>query len=310
MSLDEIIDLANYLLNRLQLRDSHFITSIAKCSLLSLRRDVSIMDEAYTEYLPRVLSVCATEKHVVRLEDIALELPRLLRCGDSLILPKLMLLKDNAKSHIVEALLIAALLNTDVQLHYLSKNINGDIEEGLSITIKPEWGKELLNVVIKSLKNKEVSVKTISCNVCPLRDVCPFSSLGDKVVLPGEVLRVIDDIYNKLIVESTSNQEDRNKEKLVPPSTLDKESIRNYLRRVADWARSHGRTWVSVAVGKCPVCGREGTLVIRIIGSRERVLYRHSSSTCTIGTIDESIDKINIDRFIEIEHEEVSTDTK
>ncbi len=140
MSLEEITDLANYLLNKLQLRDTHFVTSIARCSLLSLRRDVSIMDEAYSEYLPRVLTVCATEKHVVRVEDATIELPRLLRCGDSLVLPKLMLLKDNVKSHIVEALLVAALLNTEIQLHYLSKNVGGDIEEGLSITIKPEWG--------------------------------------------------------------------------------------------------------------------------------------------------------------------------
>ncbi len=75
MSLEEITDLANYLLNRLQLRDTHFVTSIARCSLLSLRRDVSIMDEAYSEYLPRVLTVCATEKHVIRVEDVTIELP-------------------------------------------------------------------------------------------------------------------------------------------------------------------------------------------------------------------------------------------
>ena len=305
MSLEEITDLANYLLNRLQVRDAHFITSIAKCSLLSQRRDVSIMDEAYGEYLPRVLTVCVTEKHVVRVEDLVIELPRLLRCGDSLILPKLMLLKDNVKSHIVEALLVAALLNTEVQLHYLSKNVSGDIEEGLSITIKPEWGKELLNEVIKSLKGKEVGVKTISCAICPLKDVCPFSKLGDKTVLPSETEKIIDELYSKLITEPTSTGKEHGTEVLTPPNTLDKESIRNYLRQVADWARSHGRTWVSVAVGKCPVCGREGTLVVRITSGGEKVLYRHGSSTCTIGTIDESIDKINVDRFLEIEGAEV-----
>ncbi|WP_243666777.1 hypothetical protein [Vulcanisaeta sp. JCM 16159] len=44
--------------------------------------------------------------------------------------------------------------------------------------------------------------------------------------------------------------------------------------------------------------------MIRVTGSGERVLYRHGSSTCTIGTIDESIDKIRIDRFLEIENNE------
>ncbi|WP_054841943.1 hypothetical protein [Vulcanisaeta distributa] len=309
MSLEEITDLANYLLNRLQLRDTHFVTSIAKCSLLSLRRDVSIMDEAYSEYLPRVLTVCATEKHVVRVEDMVIELPRLLRCGDSLVLPKLMLLKDNVKSHIVEALLVAALLNTEIQLHYLSKNIDGDIEEGLAITINPEWGKELLDAVIKSLKSKEVGVKTMSCASCPLRDVCPFNKLGDKIVLPDETAKIVDELYNKLITEPTTAQEKRNAGgALTPPSTLDKEGIRNYLRQVADWARSRGRTWVSVAVGKCPICGREGTLVVRITSGGEKVLYRHGSSTCTIGTIDESIDKISIDRFLEIESNEAETE--
>ena len=307
MSLEEITDLANYLLNRLQVRDAHFITSIAKCSLLSLRRDVSIMDEAYGEYLPRVLTVCVTEKHVVRIEDLMIELPRLLRCGDSLVLPKLMLLKDNVKSHIVEALLVAAILNTEIQLHYLSKNIGGDIEEGLSITIKPEWGKELLNEVIKSLKNKEVGIKTISCAVCPLKDVCPFSKLGDKTIIPSETVKIIDELYNKLIPEPTGAEEERSTGALTPPSIMDKESIRNYLKQVVDWARSHGRTWVSVAVGKCPVCGREGTLVVRITSGGEKVLYRHGSSTCTIGTIDESIGKISIDRFLEIEGVEAGT---
>ncbi|WP_243669778.1 hypothetical protein [Vulcanisaeta sp. JCM 16161] len=251
MSLEEITDLANYLLNKLQLRDTHFVTSIAKCSLLSLRRDVSIMDEAYSEYLPRVLTVCATEKHVIRVEDLTIELPRLLRCGESLVLPKLMLLKDNAKSHIVEALLVAALLNTEIQLHYLSKNISGDIEEGLAIAIKPEWGKELLNAVLNSLRNREVGVKTMNCAACPLRDVCPFSKLGDKVVLPDETAKIVDELYSKLITEPVIAQREQGTGALTPPSTSDKEGIRNYLKQIANWARSHGRTWVSVAVGKC-----------------------------------------------------------
>jgi len=48
------------------------------------------------------------------------------------------------------------------------------------------------------------------------------------------------------------------------------------------------------------VCGREGTLVVRITRGGEKVLYRHGSSTCTIGTIDESVDKLNISKFLEI----------
>ena len=296
MSLEEITDLANYLLNRLQSKDEHFVTSIAKCSLLSTRRDVSIMDEAYAEYLPRVLTVCGTERHVVRLEDLTIELPRLFKCGDSLILPKLMMLKENIRSHIVEAMLIAALLNTEVQLHYLSKSINGDIEEGVSIPIKPEWGKELLNAVVNSLRNKEVGIKTISCEVCPLRDVCPYSSLGSNVVLPGDVLKIINDIENALFTQQATGKENE----LEPPSQLTRESLRNYLKNVARWARLQGRTWVSVAVGKCPICGREGTLVVRIVGNEDKVLYRHGSSTCTIGLIDDAIDKINISRFLRI----------
>ncbi|BDR93567.1 hypothetical protein [Vulcanisaeta souniana] len=304
MSLDEITDLANYLLSRMQKKeDLHFATSISKCSLLSLRRDVSIMDEAYTEYLPRVLTMCTTEKHVVRLENLTLELPRLFRCGDALILPKLMLLKENIKSHVIEALLAAALLSSEIQLHYLSKNVDGDIEEGLSITIKPEWGKELLNAVIDSLRNREVRVKTINCNICPLRNICPFSNLGDEIVLPSETSKIVNEIYNSIFMQPTNAQEAHDENKLVPPSTTDREAIRDYLKRVASWAREQGRTWVRVAVGKCPICGRDGTLVIRIVGSNgEKVLYRHGSSTCTVGTIDESVDRLNIKRFLEIEH--------
>lgn len=167
---------------------------------------------------------------------------------------------------------------------------------------KAEWGgKELLNAVINSLRNKEVGVKTISCAVCPLRDVCPFSKMGDKVVLPDETAKIVDELYGQLITEPVITQEERGAGTLTPPSTLDREGIRNYLKQVADWARSHGRTWVSVAVGKCPVCGREGTLVIRITSGGDKVVYRHGSSTCTVGTIDESVDKIGIDRFLEIE---------
>ncbi len=223
MSLEEITDLANYLLGRLQVKDTYFVTSIAKCSLLSMRRDVSIMDEAYGEYLPRVLTVCATEKHIIRVNDLVIELPRLLRCGDVLILPKLMLLKENVRSHIVEAMLIASLLNTEVQLHYLSKNLSGNIEEGVSISIKPEWGKELLDAVIKSLRSKEVSVKTISCLICPLRDVCPFSKLGDKIVLPNAALKIVDELYNKLVTEQTAAQGGSNASTALP-GTSDRES--------------------------------------------------------------------------------------
>ncbi len=308
MSLDEITDLANYLLNRMQRKeDFHFVTSISKCSLLSLRRDVSIMDEAYTEYLPRVLTMCATEKHVVRLENYTLELPRLFRCGDALILPKLMLLKENIKSHIIEALLVAALLNSEIQLHYLSKNINGEIEEGLSITIKPEWGKELLNAVTNSLRNREVGIKTTSCNICPLRNICPFSNLGDETVLPSDTSKIVDEIYNSIFTQPTNAQGAHDENKLVPPNTMDREGIRDYLKRVANWAREQGRTWVRVAIGKCPICGREGTLVIRITGGNgDKVLYRHGSSTCTVGTIDESVDRLNISKFLDIEHQHVT----
>ena len=94
MSLEEIKDLANYLLGRLQSKDFHFMTSIARCSLLSLRRDVSLMDEAYAEYIPRVTPICPSEKHVVKVEDLTIELPRLLRCGDAIVLPKLMMLRE------------------------------------------------------------------------------------------------------------------------------------------------------------------------------------------------------------------------
>lgn len=299
------MDLANYLLNRLQSKDRHFVTSIAKCSLLSLRRDVSIMDEAYTEYLPRVLTICETEKHFVPIEDLVLELPRLVRCGNTLILPKLMMFKDNIKAHIVEALLVAALLNSEIQLHYLSKNVGGDIKEGLSITVKPEWGKELLNVAINSLRKREVGIKTISCNICPLKNICPFNSLGDDLVIPEGVVGIVNDLYNSLTAQITQ-QEDRaprqisSGDSLVPPREVTRDTLRDYLNRIVEWARARNRTWVSVAVGKCPVCGRDGTLVVKIADKSAKVLYRHGSSTCTVGTIEESVDKLSVYRFLEI----------
>ncbi|MFP3297419.1 MAG: hypothetical protein RXN78_07525 [Vulcanisaeta sp.] len=203
MSLEEIKDLANYLLGRLQSKDFHFVTSMARCSLLSLRRDVSLMDEAYAEYIPRVMPICPSEKHVVKVEDLTIELPRLLRCGDAIVLPKLMILRENARTHLVEALLIAALLDSEVQLHYLSRNVNGDIEESTSIVIRPEWGKSLLDIVIRSLRSKEVGVKTISCSVCPLRSICPFSNLGDKVVIPDDAAKIVEGLERSLFGQGT-----------------------------------------------------------------------------------------------------------
>lgn len=303
MSLEELTDLANYLLGKLQNKDFHFVTSIAKCSLLSLRRDVSIMDEAYTEYLPRVLTICTPEKHIIKVEDLTMELPRLLKCGETIVLPKLMMLKENVKTHMVEALLVAALLNSEVQLHYLSKNVGEDIEEGTSIAIKPEWGKTLLEAAIKSVKNREVNIKTISCTICPIRNACPFNYLGDEVVLPSDTAKIVEEIQNSLLVQGTNQattQQVSDKGELIPPTQVTRESLRDYLRRVADWARSVKRTWVTIAVGRCPVCGREGTLVVRITRGGEKVLYRHGSSTCTIGTIDESVDKLNISKFLGI----------
>ncbi|WP_243669779.1 hypothetical protein [Vulcanisaeta sp. JCM 16161] len=47
--------------------------------------------------------------------------------------------------------------------------------------------------------------------------------------------------------------------------------------------------------------------MIRITSGGEKILYRHGSSTCTVGTIDESIDRISIDRFLEIEGGEAET---
>jgi len=114
-----------------------------------------------------------------------------------------MILRENVRTHLVEALLIAALLNSEVQLHYLSRNVNGDIEEGTSIVIRPEWGKSLLDTVIKSLRNKEVGVKTISCSVCPLRSICPFSNLGDKVVIPDDAAKIIEELERSLFGQGT-----------------------------------------------------------------------------------------------------------
>ncbi len=42
-------------------------------------------------------------------------------------------------------------------------------------------------------------------------------------------------------------------------------------------------------------------MAIRIASGGGKVLYRYSSTACTMGTIDGSIDKVNIERFLEIE---------
>lgn len=312
----EVNELARYLTDKMRGKDVHFLPSIAKCPLLSTRRDVSLMDEAFSEYLFKVLPICTPEKHVVKIEDIIVELPKLLKCGETYILPKLMLLRENVISHVIEALLTSAILNAEIMLNYLSKHLDGDITEGTSIIIRPEWGKELLNATIESLKGKPLALKTLSCSKCPLRKTCPYSYIGDETLIPENTKAIIDNIINQLLstkVESTvptvvqgiteqqSTQEGTAiTAKPSPPTVINKESIRRYLNEVAQWAREHGRVWTSVGVGKCPICGREGTVVIRTRGNEAKVLYRHGKSTCTLGTIDESIDKLNIMKFLEI----------
>lgn len=312
----EVNELTKYLIDKMRSKDTHFLPSIAKCPLLSTRRDVSLMDEAFSEYLSKVMPICTPEKHTVKVGDIIVELPKLLRCGEVLILPKLMLLRDNVLSHIIEALLTSTILNTEIVLNYLSRHLNGDITEGISITIKPEWGRELLDAAIASLKEKPLALKTLNCNKCPLKKSCPYSYIGDEVVIPEKSKALVDDIIRQLTTEQkmevnvqlisqeAAQQPQQFTQKFMakpsPPTVINRESIRQYLHEVAQWAKEHGRVWTSIGVGICPICGREGVVVVRTRGNEAKVLYRHGKSTCTLGTIDESIDRLNITRFLEI----------
>ncbi|WP_069807401.1 hypothetical protein [Vulcanisaeta thermophila] len=310
----EVNELANYLVDRLKSKDTHYISSIAKCPLLSTRRDVSLMDEAFAEYLTKIIPICTPEKHIVKVNDVVMELPKLLRCGEALILPKLMLLRDNALPHVVEALLISAVLNTDVVLNYLSRHTDSDITEGPSIVVKPEQGRELLTAVLDSLKGKPPAVKTLSCNKCVLRKSCPYSYLGEEIVLPENSRALINELLNQLMVKPTKTTETSQSggnasvqetqaapgAKPSPPAVIDRDSVGRYLNDVVRWAREHGRVWVSVGVGRCPICGREGVVVVRVRGEDAKVLYRHGKSTCTVGPVGESIDRVNITRFYEL----------
>jgi len=57
----------------------------------------------------------------------------------------------------------------------------------------------------------------------------------------------------------------------------------------------------SIGRGRCPKCGREGTIVVKVIGGREYVYPRHGKEWCYVGPL-EKVDTLARVHLEDVEH--------